>query len=87
MADNDILLMAHLMRRAGFGASYEELEQRVAKGYETTVEELLHPEEQPDLQMDVMNRYMHGWRDMNGLMANQGYWTSRMVNSPRQLEE
>jgi uncharacterized protein (DUF1800 family) len=87
MADNDIALMAHLMRRAGFGALYEELEQRVAKGYEATVEELLHPEEQPDLQMDVMQRYMHGWRDMNGLMANQGYWTYRMVNSPRQLEE
>jgi uncharacterized protein (DUF1800 family) len=87
MADNDIALMAHLMRRAGFGASYEELEQRVARGYEATVEELLHPEGQPDLEMDVMNRYMHGWRDMNGFMANQGYWTYRMVNSPRQLEE
>ena len=87
MAGNDIALMAHLMRRAGFGSSYEELEKRVAKGYEATVEELLHPEVQPDLEMDVMNRYMHGWRDMNGLMANQGYWTYRMVNSPRQLEE
>ncbi|HEU0021082.1 MAG TPA: DUF1800 domain-containing protein [Dehalococcoidia bacterium] len=87
MADNDIALMAHLMRRAGFGSSYEELEQRVARGYEATVEELLHPEVQPDMEMDVMNRYMHGWRDMNGFMANQGYWTYRMVNSPRQLEE
>ena len=44
MADNNIALMAHLMRRAGFGAPYEELEERVAKGYEATVEELLHPE-------------------------------------------
>ena len=87
MADNDIALMAHLMRRAGFGASYEELVERTAKGYEATVEELLNPQEQPDLEMDVMNRYMHGWRDMNGLMANQGYWTYRMVNSQRQLEE
>jgi uncharacterized protein (DUF1800 family) len=87
MADNDIALMAHLMRRAGFGASYEELERRVAKGYEATVEELLHPEEQPDLQMDLMERYMAGWRDMQSIMANQGYWTYRMVNSPRQLEE
>ena len=88
MADsNDVMLMAHLMRRAGFGASYEELEERAAKGYEATVEELLYPEEQPNLEMDVMNRYMHGWRDLNGLMANQGYWTYRMVNSPRQLEE
>ncbi len=87
MLDNHIALMAHLMRRAGFGASYAELERRAAEGYEATVEELLHPEEQPDLQMDVMKRYMHGWRDMEYLMANQGYWTYRMVNSPRQLEE
>jgi uncharacterized protein (DUF1800 family) len=86
MSGNDTALIAHLMRRAGFGASYQELEQRAAKGYEATVEELLHPEEQPDLQMDVMQRYM-GWRDMGYLAANQGYWTYRMVNSPRQLEE
>jgi uncharacterized protein (DUF1800 family) len=87
MASDDILLMGHLMRRAGFGASYEELERRAAVGYEATVEELLHPEEQPDMDMDVMQRYMHGWRDMTSIMANQGYWTYRMVNSPRQLEE
>src|SRR5262249_25165322 len=41
---DDIALMAHLMRRAGFGAGRDELEARVAKGYEATVEELLHPE-------------------------------------------
>jgi uncharacterized protein (DUF1800 family) len=87
MAENDIQLMAHLMRRAGFGASYEELERRAAKGYEETVEELLHPEDQPDVTMDVMRRYMHGWRDMNSVMSNQAYWTYRMVNSSRQLEE
>ena len=43
MADKDIALMAHLMRRAGFGARYDELEDRAAKGYEAMVEELLHP--------------------------------------------
>ena len=37
----DIGLMAHLMRRAGFGATRDELEARAAKGYEATVEELL----------------------------------------------
>ena len=49
MADShDIGLMAHLMRRAGFGVS-RELEMRAAKGYNATVEELLHPEEcEPD---------------------------------------
>jgi uncharacterized protein (DUF1800 family) len=78
--------MAHLMRRAGFGASYAELERRAAQGYAATVEELLHPADQPDLAMDVMKRYM-GWRDLGYLAGNQGYWTYRMVNSPRQLEE
>ena len=38
MAKQDIALMAHLMRRAGFGATREELEERAAKGYEATVE-------------------------------------------------
>ena len=40
---DDLALMAHLMRRTGFGASRAELEQRVAQGYEATVEEMLNP--------------------------------------------
>ena len=44
MASENIALMAHLMRRAGFGASRDELEARAAKGYEATVEELLNPD-------------------------------------------
>ena len=49
MADKNIALMAHLMRRAGFGAPFQELEARAAKGYEATIEELLNPDSQPDL--------------------------------------
>ena len=56
MSDHDIALMAHLMRRAGFGASRAELEARVAQGYEATVEELLHPERQPALDEEVLYR-------------------------------
>ena len=43
MSQHDIALMAHLMRRAGFGATREELEAYVAQGYDAVVEELLHP--------------------------------------------
>ena len=39
----DIVLMAHLMRRAGFGATRDEVERRAANGYEATVEELVDP--------------------------------------------
>ena len=53
---DDIALMAHLMRRAGFGASRDELEARVAKGYDATVEELLHPESQPPVDQEYCCR-------------------------------
>ena len=86
MANNDIALMAHLMRRAGFGASYEELEERAAKGYEATVEELLHPEDQPDgIEMDVLERYFAEWQGM--IAGGPNYWAWRMINSRRPLEE
>ena len=41
MAKQDIQLLAHLMRRAGFGATRDELETCVSDGYEATVERLL----------------------------------------------
>ena len=47
MANHDIALMAHLLRRAGFGASRAEIEAKAAQGYEVAVEELLNPETQP----------------------------------------
>ena len=83
MANNDVALMAHLMRRSGFGATYEELEARAAKGYEATVEELLHPEGQPDLEMDVINRYFVRFPTQGGPEV----WAWRMINTKRPLEE
>jgi uncharacterized protein (DUF1800 family) len=87
MADQNIALMAHLMRRAGFGAPYAELEARVAKGYEATVEELLHPEAQPELDLDVMMRYKTEWVSKAGLEGQQEEWAFRMINTKRPLEE
>ena len=40
--EEEIGLIAHLLRRAGFGATYEHLESYADNGYEATVEELLH---------------------------------------------
>ncbi len=87
MADKDIALMAHLMRRAGFGATYEELEARVANGYEATVEELLHPEAQPEIERDLLMRYQPQWVSQAGLEGQQEEWTFRMINTKRPLEE
>ena len=87
MAQKEIASMAHLMRRAGFGAPYEELERRATNGYEATVEELLNPEAQPDIQMDLLLRHFTDWKQINGLETNQAHWTFRMINTPRPLEE
>ena len=87
MANRDLTLMAHLMRRAGFGAPYDELEARAAKGYEATVEELLSPEAQSDLPLDLLYRYYLEWNHKGPVGPNQIYWTYRMINSPRPLEE
>ena len=87
MSEKDIALMAHLMRRAGFGASREELERRVANGYEATVEELLHPESQPPWDEDLARRHHIGARYGNGLPETQGWWLQRMVSTQRPLEE
>ena len=83
----DMALMAHLMRRAGFGASREELEVRVAKGYESTVEELLHPETQPDVDEDILFRYFPNLEGPLGPPQAQTNWVYRMINTKRPLEE
>jgi uncharacterized protein (DUF1800 family) len=83
----DITLIAHLMRRAGFGASRQELEDRAAKGYEATVEELLRPEEQPAIDDDMLYRYLPGYEGALGPPINQAEWVYRMVNTQRPLEE
>src|ERR687886_731755 len=86
MADNDIALIAHLMRRAGFGAQYDELEARAAKGYEATVEELLHPEDHPNgLELDLAERYFLDWNHFTRGVPE--YIAFRMINSKNQLEE
>ena len=83
----DIALMAHLVRRAGFGATREELEARVAIGYEATVEELIHPENQPAVDEDILYRYLPGLEGALAPHHTQANWVYRMVNTQRPLEE
>ena len=87
MADKGLGLMAHLLRRAGFGATLQELEEYQAKGYEATVEYLLNPEDAPDWDDDRFRRYQP---DLNSVMyfeSAQSYWMYKMINSKRPLEE
>ena len=88
MPDDSIPLMAHLMRRAGFGASREELETRAGNGYEATVEELLSGDSREPMEMHELLRY-HPWAWKPGTVQGMGHtnWLYRMINTDSPLQE
>ncbi len=83
MSENDVSLIAHLMRRAGFGTTRRELAEYAAKGYEAVVEELIHPERCPPIEEDLIERYYGG----EAVTLWVGTWIYRMLNTKRPLEE
>ncbi len=84
----EIALMAHLMRRASFGATREELEARIVKGYEATVEELVDSEEAPAADVNMLVRYHPEVLYPGGTepMAHVN-WMYHLLNTDRLLEE
>ncbi len=88
MTNQDIELMAHLMRRAGFGATRDELETRVGQGYEATVEELLNPDSQAGSDRLDFLRYQPGfWKPPTSAGMGGAIWLHDMVNTGRVLQE
>jgi len=83
MAKDDLARIAHLTRRAGFGATRSELEAYAAKGYAAVVEDLVNPERFPDVEEDLFDRYFDG----EGINVVTGRWIYRMINSRRPLQE
>ena len=86
---DDLKLMAHLMRRAGFGVTRDELEARVAKGYEATVEELVDPEAAgvPPTESYILYRYYPGAHlPPAEPPTSQVYWLYHLINAERVLE-
>ena len=85
MVNPDRALIAHLMRRAGFGVTGEELETLSLRPYEDIVEDLLHPERFKPVDEAVLSRYYGTlWEDPISAAA---VWLYRMANTRRPLEE
>ena len=79
--------MAHLLRRAGFGATPDELDQAMEAGYEATVEELLDPGPPDVLPEDLIRRYHMDQSELRGSGAAGSYWVYRMVMTGSPLRE
>ena len=87
MTREEIGLMAHLLRRAGFGATRGELEEHLSKGYEATVEHLLHPGERDSLPDDLIRRYHVDQSELRIVNSGAANWLYRMVTTKAPLEE
>jgi uncharacterized protein (DUF1800 family) len=81
---SDRALVAHLMRRAGFGVTPAELDTLTRdKSYEEIVDDLVNPERFEELDESYIERYYSG----ELVAIHVGKWMYRMVNTQRPLEE
>ena len=91
----DSRTVGHLMRRAGFSASPEELDRFVEMGFEATLDELLNYEAVNDTEMEEglaeknysLIRVNRRGRLRPRTSGMQRWWLYRMVNSKRPLLE
>ena len=87
MIAQDIGLMAHLMRRAGFGATREQLDVLEATGYEAAVEQLLNPGEETRMEDYLVRRFHPEFSSMMGPRAPGENWLYRMATTSSPLQE
>src|SRR4051794_37095342 len=79
--------VAHLLRRAGFGARPAELEAYLRLGNSGTLDVLLHPEQLPDQMAAVLRAIGGDYVDLDNLDSVKQWWLYRMVHTQRPLEE
>ena len=87
----DLKLIAHLTRRAGFGADRTRLERYAENGYEAAVDELLNAPDRSEMPDDLIRRYHHEqsatkkwymWRAMNRAVASWRQMISTISSPP-----
>lgn len=83
----DVALMAHLFRRAGFGATRDQLDRYLALGYETAVDDLLNPQFGAPDDQDLMDRYFIASVEARSVGHAVPQWSWRLATSKQPLEE
>lgn len=84
---SDVALMAHLSRRAGFGATRDELDRYLAQGYDATVEEFLNPGDPKAMPSDLIRRYHVDQSTLRVPPSAAANWMYRLVTTYNPLEE
>jgi uncharacterized protein (DUF1800 family) len=79
--------VAHLHRRAGFGATRAELVRDVAAGPEASVERLFHPVALPTEETEAIDGLRQTARTSSNLDLLKVCWLNRIVRGPDPLRE
>ena len=87
MSSNEMQQLAHLMRRAGFGATQQELEGYAAIGYEASVEKLLDTANPTAISEYLIRRYQPDESSLLGGLSGADAWLYRMVTTDTPLLE
>ncbi len=80
-------LVSHLMRRAGFGATSDELDSLEGLSYDRIVDELLDPPDTTWMGDHLVRRFHHEQSGMISGFAPGEYWLYRMVTTKAPLIE
>ena len=84
----DTDLIAHLLRRAGFGADTSEIAKYAAMDYDEVVDRFVNPELYEEVEDDLLGRYYpHLAANKDNPAVWNGRWIYRMLNTERPLEE
>ena len=83
----DVELIAHLLRRAGFGASRDEIEACAERGYDATLNDLINPPDTSWAGAFLARRFFH---EQSGMLTPRGgpsQWLYRMITTKAPLQE
>ena len=81
------ILIAHLLRRAGFGCTYDQIEKLSLMEYDDVVDLLINPEYGPPQDQDLLDRYFIASVEARTASHADPQWTWRLAKSEKQLEE
>ncbi len=83
----DVGLIAHLMRRAAFGASRDEIHELAEQGYDAALERLMNPPDEGWPETYLARRFHY---EQSGMLTPQGgpaHWLYRMITTSAPLRE
>ncbi|MBT3941365.1 MAG: DUF1800 domain-containing protein [Chloroflexi bacterium] len=83
----DLDLIAHLLRRAGFGATRDELEEYASLGYDGALDRLFNMGDPEALPVDLIRRHQAEQSDNRIAPASGSHWMYRMATTKTPFEE